>query len=84
MGNLLRSTYLSGILERLIEVLFGDTGPLLESLQVGEFSIGAESENQKIKELLGLRCPLTLDNTRSCPRSLPDVMSVKLLLWPMR
>lgn len=81
-GNLPSLTYLRGILKCIIKILLTNTRSLLESFQVGEFSVGAEGKDQKIKEVLGLRCPLALDNTPSCPRSSPNVMGIKLLLRP--
>lgn len=73
-------TCLSSVLDDALPVLIGCTGLLLQAVQIRQFPAVAERQNEQVIELACLRCRLLLDDPRTGPRCLTDVVGVLLLV----
>ena len=74
------NTHLTRVLQQVLPFSVTDTRLLLQDLKVRKLSIVAESQDQKIVELLRLRRPLSLYDTCTGPGGLTNEVSIFLLL----
>lgn len=74
------STYLATVLNDILPLLLGHARLLLQALDIPEFALIAESEDQEIIQIQCLRGPLSLNNACASPGRLTDEVGILLFL----